>query len=55
MTITFTEDELEYINKKFGHWTIKKDCPKEIKKSINKKFKVFSEIYKEYNKKKEGD
>lgn len=37
MHIIFTEQELKWINtQKFG-WQIKKDCPPDIRKSIEKK------------------
>ena len=40
MTMMFSEDELEWIDKKPFHWTIKDGCPEELKKSIEKKLKL---------------
>ena len=40
MTVFFTDEELEWINPIKFDWTIKKDCPKKIKVSIEKKLKL---------------
>lgn len=37
MTIRFTDEEYEWIDKKPFNWTIKKGCPVDIKKSLAKK------------------
>lgn len=40
MTIIFTEEELFFIEKEFGNWTIKKECPEKLKKSISSKLQT---------------
>ncbi len=40
MTIYFTDEELEWINKKPFNWTIKKGCPKNIEKKLKGKLDV---------------
>lgn len=39
MTIVFSDKEMEYIEQKPFHWTIKKDCPESLRKGIEKKLK----------------
>ena len=43
MHVIFTEDELEWIDKKIFNWTVKKGCPSSIKKSLEKKLKLLKE------------
>ena len=44
MTIYFTEQEIEWIEKRKFNWTIKKGCPEEIKKRLDKKLENFNII-----------
>lgn len=37
MTIIFSEEEKEWINKTPFHWTIKKGCPENIRETLKKK------------------
>lgn len=37
MTINFTEQELEWIDKKPFNWIVKNNCPDKLKKSIKRK------------------
>lgn len=39
MHIIFTEQELKWIDTKIWGWKIKKDCPSDIRKRIEKKLK----------------
>ena len=43
MTIIFTDEEYEYIEKEPFNWHPKKSCPKEIKTSIEKKLKLLND------------
>lgn len=38
MQTIFNDEEMKYIDKKPFNWTIKKDCPKRLEKSIKRKF-----------------
>lgn len=40
MTIDFTEDELEWIDKVPFNWQIKEDCPESLRQSIEEKLKL---------------
>ena len=42
MTIIFTDEELEWIDKKPFDWKIKEGCPKEIKDSIQRKLDLLN-------------
>ena len=42
MHLIFTDEEKEWIDKKPFNWTIKKECPKEIKEGLEKKLKLLS-------------
>lgn len=42
MHLIFTENEKEWINMKPFNWTIKKGCPKKMKKSIEKKLRLLN-------------
>lgn len=44
MTIIFSEDEMEWINKKPFAWKIKKGCPQSLKTKLQKKLDL---LYKE--------
>lgn len=37
MTVIFSEEEKEWIDKKPFNWTIKKGCPENIRKSLKRK------------------
>lgn len=41
--VLFTEEEMEWLDKKKFNWTIKKGCPKKIEHSLKKKLKVLKE------------
>lgn len=43
MTIIFTDEELEYIDKEPFNWHPKKDCPKKIEGSIKRKLKLLKD------------
>ena len=46
MTVYFSDLELEYINQKPFHWTIKADCPRSMRKGIEKKLNyLYSKKY----------
>ena len=42
MTVRFTEEELEYIDKTPFKWTVAEDAPEEITKAINRKLKLLN-------------
>lgn len=49
MTVYFSDLELEYINQMPFHWTIKDDCPKSMRKSIEKKLNyLYGKKYNQY-------
>lgn len=50
MTITFTEKELEWIDKKPFDWKIKKECPKNLEKDIIRKLNILNEKIYDYEK-----
>lgn len=37
MTVLFTDEEYEWIDKKEGKWTVKDGCPKKLRNKIQKK------------------
>ena len=44
MTILFADKEMEYINKNNFNWTIKKECPTDIKKTILLKLNLLKKM-----------
>lgn len=50
MTLIFTDEELEYIDKEPFNWHPKKKCPSEIEESIKRKLKLLRDHAKENKK-----
>lgn len=42
MHLIFTEEEKEWINKQLFNWTVKKGCPDNIKKTLEKKLQLLA-------------
>lgn len=40
MHLIFSEEEKKWIKKETFNWTVEKNCPKELRKKINKKLEV---------------
>ena len=40
MHLIFSEEEKKWIKKELFNWTVKKNCPKELRKKINKKLEI---------------
>lgn len=48
MTVFFTDEEMKYINTSFLKWTIKADCPDNLKRQINEKLEyLYAKKYKQ--------
>lgn len=45
MTVRFTDQELKWINKDVGNWTIKDGCPPEIRKRLRIKLKYIYDFH----------
>lgn len=50
MTINFTEEEKEYIDKQPFNWKVAEDCPKEIRKGLEEKLSILNGKTYDYNK-----
>lgn len=45
MTVRFTDEEYEWIDKKPNNWTIRKGCPTSIRKTLEIKLKYIYDFH----------